>query len=129
MAGVTFLVCGAVLVSVALALAAGRRDFVRTASVANGVVVRRNAGGSHPQIEFLTGSGQKVSYPQGGLIFGYKPGDNVRVRYDPAVPGTSACIDAFGALWAFPLFLGGIGLLFLVFGLASVLARQTPTPS
>ena len=95
------------------ALATGR--FVRTASLAAGVVERLNAGGSHPQIRFSTAAGQTVSYPQGGLIFGYHPGDRVRVRYLPTDPGKAACLDVFGALWFAPMLLAVLGILFILF--------------
>jgi hypothetical protein len=75
------------------------RNFIIHAKTGNGEVVALNAGGSHPQIQFTTEAGQKVSFPQGGLIFGYHPGEQVRVLYTPSDPAKSHTVDAFGALW------------------------------
>jgi len=104
------------LIGVGLLVGAGfagleRHRFVEAAERAQAVVPRLNAGGSHPQIEFTTASGQKVSYALGGLIFGYRPGDRVEVLYLPAEP-RKACIDAFGAKWFWPLMLAGLGVFF-----------------
>lgn len=93
------------------------RTFRKTASVAEGVVVRLNAGGSHPQIEFAATSGEKVSVPQGGLVWGLQPGDKVNVLYDAARPAVSARLDSLGSLWFLPLLLSFIGAAFVVTGL------------
>ena len=82
-----------------------RSRFIATSTVADGRVSALNAGGSHPQIDFVTTGGEKISYPQGGLIFGMHVGDAVRVRYDPAAARATAVVDQFGALWAVPLVL------------------------
>jgi hypothetical protein len=86
------------------------------------VVTQLNAGGSHPEIEFATLSGTKITYPQGGLIFGYRPGQQVRVLYNPQDPAKTACVDTFGALWFVPLILSGIGMALLIGGVASLLS-------
>ncbi len=87
----------------AIHVAADRLDFVKNAARAPGIVSALNAGGSHPQIEFVSQAGTAVSYPQGGLIFGYRTGDAVQVLYRPADPRRTACIDSFGALWFLPI--------------------------
>src|SRR5262249_35098816 len=97
----------------------------RTAIRAEGVVVRLNAGGSHPQIDFTAASGAKISYPQGGLIFGYRPGQKVRVLYNPNNPGKTACIDTTGALWAVPILLAGIGLFLALTGFVNLLTQAS----
>jgi hypothetical protein len=109
----------------ALACCAGisTRSFIRTAVRADGVVTQLPHGGSHPYIEFVADSGQHFSYPQGGLIFGYRVGQKVRVLYSAEHPDREACVDAFGALWASSLFLSGIGALFVVTGLSRLLVR------
>jgi len=112
---------GIVLLVTAGILAARTRAFVRTASAAPGVVEGLNAGGSHPQIGFKTPAGARVSYPQGGLISGYRPGQPVRVLYDPANPDGTARVDAFGALWFDVLILSTLGLIFSIIGLAGAL--------
>ncbi|WP_323048561.1 DUF3592 domain-containing protein [Paraburkholderia sp.] len=58
--------------------------FLDSAVAVPGRVVALNAGGSHPQIEFTNKTGERISYPQGGWIAGYKVGDKVTVLYlDP----------------------------------------------
>lgn len=79
--------------------------FIAASEVVAGSVSSLNAGGSHPQIEFATRAGEAISYPQGGLIGGYKTGDHVKVRYDPANAKGTASLDTFGALWMVPLVL------------------------
>jgi len=118
MTRIVFILIGMGLCVAAVAIGISRRAFIRRAAVAEGVVIRLNAGGSHPQIAFQAASGQKIEYPQGGLIFGYHPGDRVRVFYDPGDPAKTACIDAVGALWAASIFLSLIGVFCLIGGLA-----------
>lgn len=79
-------------------------QFVSRAVSAKGTVISLNAGGSHPQIRFTAGDGKPVEYSQSGLIFGYRPGDEVEVLYDPEAP-QKASVNTFGAMWGFP-FLG-----------------------
>jgi hypothetical protein len=114
------IVIGAGLVFAGAATAVSRRSFSRTATSATGVVTRLNAGGSHPEIEFETASGTKITYPQGGLVFGYRPGQEVRVLYDPQDPAKTACVARLGALWFVPLILSGIGIALLTGGIASL---------
>jgi hypothetical protein len=121
--GALFILIGIGLLVAAIRSGATRREFVREADSADGVVVGLNAGGSHPQIEFTTSSGQKISYPQGGFIFGYRPGDRVRVLYRPGDPAKTACVDAPGALWFTPLFLGSLGILCVMGGILSARGR------
>jgi Protein of unknown function (DUF3592) len=93
------------------------RDFLRSSVVVPGRVIALNAGGSHPQIAFVTQSGEAISYPQGGMIFGVKIGDAVQVRYLPETPRQSATLDRFGALWDTTLFLAVLGSAAIVCGL------------
>ena len=84
------------------------REFLRTSSIAPGRVVRLNAGGYHPQIEFVTNTGERISYPQGGLISKMKEGDAVSVRYLADDPSHSATVVGFAAIWDTPIVLGFI---------------------
>ncbi|MDN7877480.1 DUF3592 domain-containing protein [Burkholderia aenigmatica] len=84
--------------------------FLKEAEVANGQVVALNAGGSHPEISFVTSAGEHVSYAQGGLVFGMKVGDAVQVRYLASSPKTSASLDRILAIWTVPIFLGLLGI-------------------
>ena len=81
------------------------REFFRTSNIASGRVVRLNVGGYHPQIEFVTNTGERISYPQGGLISKIKEGDAVSVRYLADDPTHSATADVFAAIWDTPLVL------------------------
>jgi hypothetical protein len=122
--GMVFLAAAAVLLAVAIATGSGTRQFLGEAAAAPGVVTALNAGGSHPEVEFTTTSGRKVSYAQGGCISGYKPGDRVRVLYRPADPHGTASIDAPGALWFAPGVAGLLALGFTLIGVASLLRRS-----
>jgi hypothetical protein len=97
-------------------------SFVRRAVRADGTVIALNAGGAHPQIRFITPDEQVISYAQGGLIFGYKPGDAVRVLFDAMDPGGTATIDAFGAVWFNTLLLGVLGTIVISTGLSNVIS-------
>jgi len=113
---------GAVLLMIAAHSAWGSFGFLRGAARANGTVTALNAGGSHPQIAFQTASGETISYPQGGLIFGVKPGDAVTVLYSADNPKQTATIDTVGALWFTTILTGGLGAIFLLAG--TLAARQ-----
>jgi hypothetical protein len=112
-----FIVLGLGLLAAAIPVTLSTRAFVRKAERAPGIVVSLNAGGSHPQIEFVTKSGQIIRYPQGGLIFGYKPGDRVQVLYDASNPAMTARINAVGAIWEVSLSLLIIGFGLFLLGL------------
>ncbi|OPG70114.1 hypothetical protein B1219_22620 [Pseudomonas ogarae] len=115
--GLLFALIGIVLLGIAVNLTLDRRDFLARAQTADGIVSHLNAGGSHPEIAFTTVSGEKISYPQGGFIFGYQKDQPVRVHYLPEQPTTSAIVDAPTALWGTSGVLGFIGLVFTLVGL------------
>ncbi|MBT2340850.1 MULTISPECIES: DUF3592 domain-containing protein [Pseudomonas] len=119
-----FALIGVVLLVIAVNLLLDRREFLAHAQTADGIVSRLNAGGSHPEITFTSDKGEKVSYPQGGLIFGYQPGQPVRVHYLPEQPAGSAVIDDSGALWGPSGLLGALGLMFACAGLANVTRQR-----
>jgi hypothetical protein len=121
--GWVFAVIGLILLVVALRNAVETYNFIRTAMRVEGKVVGLNAGGSHPQVSFIAGQAGSVSYPQGGLIFGFRPGDTVQVLFSMENPAGTATIDAVGALWFAALLPGGIGTAFLVLALALLRAN------
>jgi hypothetical protein len=123
-----FLVVGTGLLVAAIATGMAKREFIHRAQSAVGVVSRLNAGGSHPEIEFTTALGQKISYPQGGFIFGYRPGQEVRVLYSSDNPEQTACVASFGALWFVPLLLFCLGLGLIVGGVASLRSASAILP-
>ncbi|GAA3724333.1 hypothetical protein GCM10022268_35550 [Sphingomonas cynarae] len=124
MKGLFFTIIGAALLIAAAIAAMGVQRFRDAAARADGVVERLNAGGSHPQIRFTTMAGDVVSYAQGGLIFGYRTGDSVRVMYRPDRPQATARLDQFGAMWAMPLLLGFLGAGFSLGGMLHFLATR-----
>ncbi|WP_052001110.1 MULTISPECIES: DUF3592 domain-containing protein [Burkholderia] len=71
--------------------------FMRTSVAVQGTVVRLNHGAHHPQIEFVTRSGERVSFP--GSFVSTEVGDTVPVRYDPARPRITAQVDTFTNNW------------------------------
>ncbi len=87
--------------------------FTSRALRAEGVVTKLLAGGSHPEVTFVTATGETVRTPQGGLISGYREGDRVEVLYLAAEPHT-AQLDSFGALWGFPSLFLLLGFVFVV---------------
>jgi len=107
---------GILLLVVALLLGGRTRAFVRRATAVPGVVEHLNASGTHPQIQFTTSAGDRVSYPQGGLLFGYKPGQTVRVLFEAHDPKGTARVDAIGALWFDSIGLSFVGLIALLVG-------------
>ena len=107
---IVFGTAGTLLIAIAIAWGIDIRQFARKAAVAQGIVMRLNHGGSHPQIRFVDKDGKTVEYAQNGLIFGYQPGEKVRVLYT----SDARQIDTFGALYGFTLLLLVMGLAFTV---------------
>ncbi|KAF1065890.1 MAG: hypothetical protein GAK45_02079 [Pseudomonas citronellolis] len=122
--GLLFCLIGLVFLGVSAYQLTDRVQFLGSAQAADGMVESLRAGGSHPQVAFTTAQGQRISYPQNGLIFGYQQGQAVRVFYAPEQPQASAVIDDLGALWGFPVVMGLIGAVFAVVGLRSLFKRQ-----
>lgn len=98
--------------------------FVASASHATGHVISLNAGGSHPQIGFETTAGEAISYPQGGWVMGYLPGDTVTVLYRTENPAQTANVKAFGALWGDSALYLVLGLGFLAAGMFLLIAKK-----
>ena len=119
-----FLVAGLLLVGGTLCWAWSTRAFVAAAHRAPGRVVKFNAGSAHLQVEFAA-DGHSYSYPQNGLIAGYKVGDRVTVLYEPRYPQQTAVIDGFGAIWGFAILMWLMGLVFTGSGWA-MLRSKTP---
>ena len=115
--GLLIALIGIVLLAIAGYLVSERHGFLSHAQRVPGVVKALNAGGSHPQIEFTTTGGEAVSYPQGGMIYGYQVGQPVEVFYQTEKPGALAVINDAGALWGTPALVGLIGLIFALAGL------------
>lgn len=111
-----FSVIGLVIIITAVIWGVSNWRFIAFAEIAQGIVTKLNAGGSHPEIKFTTKEGKEIEYPQGGLIFGYRVGDEVSVYYDSQNP-KNAVIENFGALWGFPILAFLLGICFICAGL------------
>ncbi|TBV07584.1 hypothetical protein DNK34_07675 [Pseudomonas dryadis] len=61
-----FIFVGAVLLIIAAFQGVSRLQFIKIASTTEGRVSALNAGGSHPQIDFIDQRGEAISYAQGG---------------------------------------------------------------
>lgn len=122
--GLLFALIGIALLGIAVHIVLDRREFLAHAQIADGIVTRLNAGGSHPEIAFTTRRGERVSYPQGGFIAGYRPGQQVQVRYLPERPAASALVDDRGALWGTSAMVGAMGLVFALLGLTEALRAR-----
>ncbi|MDG9782339.1 DUF3592 domain-containing protein [Metapseudomonas otitidis] len=122
--GGLFALLGLALLAAMAINASSRMGFLQSALVADGAVVALNAGGSHPEIAFTDSTGARVSYPQGGLIFGYQVGQPVKVHYQANDPSGSAVVDDFGALWGTAALLGVLGAVFTATGLMTLFGRR-----
>lgn len=121
---ISAIVIGIGLLVGAAGSAQSTREFLRASSIAPGRVVRLNAGGYHPQIEFVTNAGERISYPQGGLVSRMKEGEAVTVRYLADDPSHSATVDAFAAIWDTPLVLGFMGGVAVLCGVLNLPRRN-----
>lgn len=101
-----FIPLGLCLLYLTVWLVEDRLGFLAHAQRVEGYVSALNAGGSHPQINFTDATGEAVSYPEGGLIFGYAVGDSVTVFYRAEAPSSTAIIEDRGALWGASLLVG-----------------------
>jgi hypothetical protein len=101
------------------------RDFIGEAATTGGVVIdlerERDADGNdsyYPRVQFETNGRSYQFRGQVGSGRGtFKVGEQVEVLYDPADP-YHARINSFLQLWFFPLFLGGMGVVFTAIGAA-----------
>ncbi|MDN5514816.1 MAG: DUF3592 domain-containing protein [Pseudomonas sp.] len=121
--GGLFALAGLALITATVVQTSSRLDFLGSAVQAEGNVVALNAGSSHPEIAFIDNSGARISYPQGGWIYGYQVGMQVKVYYRAEAPATSAVVDDFGALWGTSVLLGLLGSVFIVSGLLTLFRR------
>jgi len=78
----------------------------------------RYAGGSHPEIRFNHPAANQFSYPQDGLIFGFRPADNVQLPISRASPAGTATICAIGEFWFTSINAGSRAAIFILAGAA-----------
>ena len=119
--GFLFPIIGVGLLLGAIASAIFTYRFITIAARAEGKVVRLNAGGAHPVIQFVPIGAAAVEFSGSGLIH-YAVGDRVTVLYlknAQSPPSFQTNIDSPGALWFPSLVLTGIGGAFVVAGLST----------
>ena len=114
-----FPVIGAGLLLAAVVSTAFTYRFINMASRAEGKVVKLNAGGAHPVIQFVPVGEAAVEFSGSGFI-NYSVDDKVPILYlknarNPS--GFQTNIDTPGALWATPLVFAWIGTCFVMGGL------------
>ncbi|VXC97290.1 conserved hypothetical protein [Burkholderia sp. 8Y] len=88
--------------------------FVRASKVVSGKVVKLNAG-RHPQVEFTTLEGQRISVPASAWS-SIDVGDVVEMRYDPREPRIAEMNTLWG-MWGIQLMAGWIAACFILGGL------------
>jgi len=101
------------------------RDFIGEAATTGGVVIdlerAQDADGNdsyYPRVQFETNGRSYQFRGQVGSGRGtFKVGEPVEILYDPADP-YHARINSFIQLWFFPMFLGGMGVVFTAIGAA-----------
>jgi hypothetical protein len=121
---ISIVVIGIGLLVAAAISAHSTREFIRTSIVVPGHVVKLNAGGYHPQIEFVTREGEHVTYPQSLFISRMKVGDQCEVRYLPDNPIPTATLNRLDGVWSAVIFLAVMGCGFIVCGLMNLPSRK-----
>lgn len=104
------MVTSIILLAISAYMALARQTFLSGADIAPGMVISLNAGGAHPQIEFVAADGKTYRYPQGGMIYGYRTGQAVQVLYLHEDPRMTAVINDTGAIWGPAVLVALIGL-------------------
>lgn len=99
------------------------REFLRTSIVVPGLVIKLNAGGYHPEIQFTTKTGQQISYPQGGIVTKAELGQRVEVRYQADDPDGSATMNVLVAIWNSSIIFAIMGAFAVVCGIMNLPSR------
>lgn len=87
-----------------------------------GEVVKLNAGGFHPEIEFTTRDGERVSFA-GSTTTRAEVGDRIEVRYRLDTPRLAEVNNLF-SIWGFNIFLTVFSAIFVVGGLFGMQLRE-----
>ena len=117
--GILFPILGVVLLLGASIEALMTHRFITLASRAEGKVVRLNAGGAHPVVQFVPAGKAVIKFSDSGYI-NYAVGDQVAVLYlkdtqDPSI--IWAKIDTPGALWVEEIHMVELGAGIIIAGL------------
>jgi hypothetical protein len=86
-----------------------------------GEVVRLNAGGFHPEVAFVTKSGERVSFA-GSSAYRTEIGDRLEVHYREDEPRL-ARLNQIRDIWALEIFFTAFGSIFIVGGLFGMRLR------
>lgn len=121
--GISAIVIGVGLLVAAAISAQSTREFLRTSIVVPGLVVKLNAGGYHPEIQFTTKTGQQISYPQGGIVTKVELGQRVEVRYQADDPDGSATMNVFAAIWDSTIVFAFMGVVAIMCGIMNLPSR------
>jgi hypothetical protein len=117
--GNLFPIIGLGLLLCAIASAISTQHFIKSASRAEGKVIKLYAGGAHPEIRFVPAGEPAIEFSGHGFI-DYAVGDKVNVLYlkDPQTPaGYQIQIDTPGALWSSTSLFTYLGISFVIGGL------------
>lgn len=118
--GIIFPIIGGGLLIGSVVSATFTYQFISTASRAEGKVVKLNAGGAHPSIQFIPLSKKTAIEFSGSGYINYAVGDKVTVLYlknDIYPSGFQTNIDNLGALWFGTAILSFLGVSFVIGGL------------
>ncbi|WP_107312285.1 DUF3592 domain-containing protein [Burkholderia metallica] len=108
------LVIGLCAAAWALISLSDRLAFIKSSIATQGTVVQLNYGERHPEIAFVTQTGEHVSFP--GSFISVEVGDSVPVRYDPSKPLATAKINTFTNMWLETLISAAFAIVFLYAG-------------
>ena len=89
-------------------------DFYVRSTVTLGEVTKLNAGGYHPQVEFTTEKGERISFP-GSSSYPVEVGDRLEVRYLPSDPRAQPKVNQSSNLLDF--LPAVFGMVFVIAGL------------
>lgn len=120
----TAVVIGIIIFGLQLPLLPSTVDFVKSSKVVTGEVVRLNAGGKHPQVEFITLRGERVSVPASSWFHFAEIGDKVEMRYDPK-NSHDAQMNTFFGIWGVHLMFCWVALMFLFGGILGFPHRRS----
>ncbi|VWB54630.1 hypothetical protein BLA23254_02498 [Burkholderia lata] len=121
--GISAIAIGVSLLIASAINAQSTREFLKTSILVPGFVVKLDAGGYHPEIQFTTRTGQQISYRQGGIVTKVELGQRVEVRYQADDPDGSATMNVFAAIWDSTIVFTSIGVVAIVCGIMNLPSR------
>jgi hypothetical protein len=101
----------------------GEISFYCSSELAEGTVVKLNAGGKKPQVEFATSRGELVSIPASSFFHNTKVGEKVEMRYDPERPRIAEINQVF-SIWGWFIILAIVVIAFVLKGLLAAITKD-----